>query len=63
MELDINIILDQYKRKCADLQHDNIMLTAQAEALFVRNKELEEKIAKYEKPCEVMEEPKKKGVK
>ena len=55
MELDVNVVFDQYKRKCADLQHDNIMLTAQVEMLFRRIAELE-----APKP----EEPKdKKGVK
>ena len=55
MELDINLILEKYKRRCADLQEENIMLNTQNEMLFRRIAELE-----APKP----EEPKdKKGVK
>ena len=55
MELDVNVVLEQYKRKLSDLQHENIMLVAQVEALFVIIKELE--TPKEEAPKE------KKGVK
>lgn len=65
MELDINIILEKYKRKCADLHEENIMLTTHNEMLIRQNAELAEKMARYEKPVEaMMESPKeKKGVK
>ena len=49
MELDVNVVLDQYKRKLSDLQHENIMLVAQVEALFARIKELEKPKSEEEK--------------
>lgn len=48
MEIDVNEVMTAYKNRLSDVTHENVLLTAQCQALVKRSEDLENRIARLE---------------
>lgn len=57
MEIDVNEVLTEYKSRLSDVTYENVLLSAQSQALSAKITELEERLAQLEATDEVDDKP------